>query len=165
MTIMRVSLVGTELSDADKQALAQRMIGAFAEVEVGHDAPAVRAGFLVHFENVAPGDLIMGDRPMVEGGTSGKAALVTTQVMAGPWTPGMKAEIFRRIEAIVREAAGIPRSGAGADFWMTIVEVPEGGWGFGGEPVSIGKLAPVFAEDRQKRIQRYLDARVEQGSR
>ncbi len=165
MTIMRVSLVGTELSDADKQALAQRMIGAFAEVEVGHDAPAVRAGFLVHFENVAPGDLIMGDRPMVEGGTSGKAALVTTQVMAGPWTLGMKAEIFRRIEAIVREAAGIPRSGAGADFWMTIVEVPEGGWGFGGEPVSIGKLAPVFAEDRQQRIQRYLDAREEQGSR
>jgi len=159
VTIMRVCLVGSELSDAEKGKLATRLIDAFAEVEVGRTAPAVRSGFLVHFERVAAADLWNGDRPMVEAGTSGKAAVVTTQVMAGPWTPAMKAEIFERVEAIVRDATGMQRSGAGGDFWMTIVEVPEGGWGLGGSPVSIARLAPVFAEDRQQRIQRYLDER------
>lgn len=157
MTIMRVSLVGTELTEPEKESLAKRLIGAFAEVEVGQDIPAVRAGFLVHFERVAEADLWMGDRPMAQGSASGKAALVTTQVMAGPWTPELKAEIFRRIEEIVRDAAQMPKAGAGADFWMTIVEVPEGGWGLGGRPVSIGSLAPVFTEDRQARIRAHLD--------
>jgi phenylpyruvate tautomerase PptA (4-oxalocrotonate tautomerase family) len=152
---MRVSLVGAQLSEPEKESLAKRLIGAFAEVEVGRDTPAVRSGFLVHFEQVAERDLFMGDRRMSD--ASGKAAVVTTQVMAGPWTPAMKAEVFRRIEEIVRDATDMPKSGAGADFWMTITEVPEGGWGLGGSPVSIGRLAPVFAEDRQRRIRAYLD--------
>lgn len=88
MTIMRVSLVGSDLSETEKQSLAARLIGAFAEVEVGRDAPEVRG-----------------------------------------------------------------------DFWMTILEVPEGGWGYGGRAVSIGSLAPAFAEDRRERIHSYLDGR------
>ena len=159
MTILRVSLVGSELSDEAKGALATRLIDAFAGVEVGKASEAVRAGFLVHFERVEAADLWNGDRRFADVGPSGRAALVTAQVMAGPWTPEMKAEIFARSEAILREATDMPKSGAGGDFWMTIVEVPEGGWGLGGGPVSIGQLAPVFSEDRQERIRRYLDAR------
>ena len=61
---MRVSLVGAELSESEKESLARRLIGAFAEVEVGHDTPAVRSGFLVHFERVAETDLFLGDQRM-----------------------------------------------------------------------------------------------------
>ena len=156
MTIMRVSLVGTELSEAAKETMAKRLIEAFALVEVGHDSPEIRKGFLVHFERVATGDLWMGDRPMAEAGESGKAAVISTQVMAGPWNREMKQELFARIEEIVRDVAEMPRTGNGAEFWMTFVEVPEGGWGLGGRSVSIERLAPVFAEDRQKRIRAYL---------
>jgi hypothetical protein len=79
--------------------------------------------------------------------------------MAGPWTDEMKASIFGRLDAIVREVADIPKRGAGTDVWMTIVEVPDGGWSLGGRPVSIAKLAPFFTEDRQQRIREYLTSK------
>jgi hypothetical protein len=83
--------------------------------------------------------------------------MIDTRVMAGPWNDAMKARLFERLEPIVREVAEMPKEGAGADFWMTIVEVPEGAWGFGGRPVSIGTLAPVFSEDRRARIRAHLE--------
>ncbi len=159
MTIMRVSLVGASLTSEKKQHLAGRLISAFSLVEVGQDAPAAHAGFLVHFEDVAPDDLYMGGQPMADAGDSGRAAVVTAQVMAGPWTDEMKAQLFRDIEGVIREEIDMPRNEPGADFWMTITEVPEGAWGYGGKPVSIASLAPVFTEDRQERIRGYLDTR------
>ena len=57
MTIMRVSLAGTPLSELEKQELAKRLIGAFAEVEMGRDSPQIREGFVVHFESLDPSDL------------------------------------------------------------------------------------------------------------
>jgi phenylpyruvate tautomerase PptA (4-oxalocrotonate tautomerase family) len=159
MTIMRVSLVGTELSASQKETLANRLIEAFAIVEVGRDAPEIRKGFLVRFEEVAPEDLWMGEWPMAEATPSGKAALIEAHVMAGPWNPEMKADLFARLEEIVRDVAGMPRGSGGTDFWMTFVEVPEGGWGLGGRPVSIGRLAPVFLPDRAARIEAHLAGR------
>jgi len=158
MTVLRVTLAGTDLSAPRKQELARRLIDAFAEIEVGRSSPEIRAGFVVHIEQVPPGDLWMGDRPMVESGAAGRVAIVSARVMAGPWSRAMKSQLFARLEAIVREVAEMPVQGAGADFWMTIVEVPESAWGLGGRPVSIGSLAPVFSEDRQARIRAYLDA-------
>lgn len=157
MTIMRVSLSGTTLSDAQKEVLAARLIDAFAAIEVGHAAPEVEAGFVVLFETLERTDLWMGKRPMADATASGRAAIVSAQVMAGPWNDEMKRDLFRTIEGVVRDAAEIPKEGNGANFWMTIVEVPEGGWGLGGRPVSIAKLAPVFQEDRRERIGRYLE--------
>ena len=158
MTIMRVSLVGTSLSEPQKEAMANQLIEAFATVEVGHAAPAVRNGFLVLFEPLGRTDLWMGQRPMADATESGRAAVVSVQVMAGPWNAEMKSELFAKIEDVVRDAAEMPREGAGADVWMTIVEVPEGAWGVGGKSVSIQTLAPVFAEDRQRRIEKHLEA-------
>ncbi len=157
---MRVTLAGTSLSADEKETLANRLIEAFAEVEVGRDSPEIRNGFGVHLDEVGTQDLWMGQRPMVEGGNSGKAALVNAQVMAGPWNPEMKQELMERLDEIVRDVAGIPRSGAGADVWITFVEVPEGAWGLGGRPVSIARIAPVFLEDRQQRIRAYLSERA-----
>jgi len=159
MTIMRVSLVGSPLDAEAAQAFATALIDAFAEVEVGSTSPEIRRGFLVHFEHVAATDLYMGDRPMAEASEAGKCAVVTAQVMAGPWNAAMKQALFSAVEAIVRAATDMPRRGNGADFWMTFVEVPEGGWGLGGRPVSIGQLAPVFDEERQARIRAHLAAR------
>ena len=68
----------------------------------------------------------------------------------------MKGQLFDKIEEVVREVAEMPREGAGSNFWMTIVEVPEGAWGVGGRRVSIEALAPVFAEDRQQRIKEHM---------
>ena len=56
MTIMRVSLVGTTLSDQQKETMANRLIEAFAKIEVGHAAPEVKNGFLVQFEQLARTD-------------------------------------------------------------------------------------------------------------
>ena len=125
MTIMRVSLVGTSLSEQQKESMANRLIEAFATVEVGHAAPAVRNGFLVLFESLGRTDLWMGQRPMAEATESGKAAVVSVHVMAGPWNAEMKSELFAKIEEVVRDVAEMPREGAGTDVWMTIVEVPE----------------------------------------
>ena len=88
---------------------------------------------------------------------TGKAALITTQVMAGPWNPEMKRDLFAKLEEVVRDVAEMPRQGNGGDVWMTVVEVPEGAWGLGGAPVSIERLAPVFADDRKQRIREYLE--------
>ena len=156
MTIMRVGIAGAELSRERKQELARRLIDAFCAVEVGDDVEAARVGFMVRFESLAADDVWVGDRPMIEAGPSGRAAVVQAQVMAGPWNAEMKAELFARLEEAVREVVDMPKRGAGSDFWMTFVEVPEGGWGLGGRVVSIADLAPIFTEDRQGRIGAYL---------
>ncbi len=156
MTIMRVGIAGVELPGEAKQELAQRLIDAFCAVEVGSDVEAARVGFMVRFESLAVDDLWVGDRPMVEAGPSGRAAVIQAQVMAGPWNPAMKEELFARLEDAVRETVDMPKKGAGSDFWMTFVEVPEGAWGLGGRAVSIADLAPIFNEDRQERIGAYL---------
>ena len=101
---------------------------------------------------------VAGARPMADATESGKAAVVSAQGMAGPWNAAMKSELFVKIEEVVRRIGEMPRKGAGADFWMTIVEVPEGAWGLGGRAVSIETLAPVFAEDRRQRIEEHLAA-------
>ena len=157
MTTMHVVLLGTSLSAAERQTLAGRLTSAFAAVEVGQDVPAAHAGFLVRFEELAAEDVYVGGAPMVEAGPSGRAVLVTTRVMAGPWTNEMKAQLFHDLEEVLREALDMPRAEPGADFWMTIVEVPEGAWGYGGKPVSIATLAPVFTDDRKERIGAYLE--------
>ncbi len=157
MTIMRVSLAEIALSESQKAQMASRLIDAFSLIEVGRAAPEVKKGFLVLFEALGRTDLWMGDHPMVDATQSGKAAVVTAQVMAGPWTPGMKSELFASVETIVREIADMPRETGGMNFWMTIVEVPEGAWGVDGRPVSIGSLAPVFADDQKQRIVQHLD--------
>ena len=96
---------------------------------------------------------------MVGANPSSVAAVVTAQVMAGPWNEEMKRELFARTDAIVRDVAEMPASETGGDFWMTFVEVEEGGWGYGGQPMSIERLSAVFAPERQKRIRAYLDRR------
>jgi len=159
MTMMRVGLSGFELTRDQKRALTRRLIDAFCAVEVGQDVEAARVGFMVRYESVSVDDLWVGDQPMVEAGPSGRAAVIQAQVMAGPWNDEMKAELFDRLEAAVREIGEMPKEGAGSDFWMTFVEIPEGGWGLGGRAVSIAKLAPVFTEDRQARIRSYLAER------
>lgn len=112
----------------------------------------------MQFKELDRTDLWMGERPMADGSASGKAAVVSAHVMAGPWNPEMKSELFARIEEVVRDVADMPKEGAGTNVWMTFVEVPEGSWGVGGRPVSIESLAPVFAEDRQQRIKDHLVA-------
>jgi len=164
MTILRVTLAGVVLEAEQKAALARRLIENFAEVEVGHAAPAVRNGFVVQIQHAAVDDVFMGDAPMAGAGPASRCALVSAHVMAGPWNDAMKAELFERIDRVVREAAGMPREGAGSDVWITFVEVPEGGWGVGGRPVSIARLAAVFDEERQARIRSYLASLGASGS-
>ena len=156
MTIMRVNLVGTRLSTEAKAELSDRLIGSFADVEVGRDSPEIRAGFLVIYDELEADDVWMGTQRMTDASPVGRAAIVSTHVMAGPWSDEMKAELFSRIETAVREVADMPRAPGGADFWMTVVEIPGGSWGLGGHPVAIEKLAPVFSPDRQQRISGYL---------
>jgi phenylpyruvate tautomerase PptA (4-oxalocrotonate tautomerase family) len=157
VTIIRVDLIGTVLESEQKSELARRMISAFCEVEVGRDIEGARSGFVVHINEARADSVFMGDAPMVDANESGRAAIVTIQVMAGPWTNEMKGAVFERLERIVRDVAGLPKEGIGADVWMTLLEVPEGGWSLGGRPVSIQKLAGVFTEDRQQRIREYLE--------
>ena len=78
-------------------------------MEVGHAAPAVGNGFLVLFEPLGRTDLWMGDRPMADATASGKAAVVSAHVMAGPWNKEMKRELFAVIEEVVRGVADIPK--------------------------------------------------------
>ena len=156
MTIMHVTLTGTTLDAKRKQRLASRLIDAFARIEVGQSTPAVRAGFVVRIDEVEPENLWMGDAKMSDASPAGRAAIVNARVMGGPWSDAMKAELFVEIEDAVRDVAEMRRAANGTDFWMTIVEVPDGGWGLGGKPVSIGKLAPAFEEERQQRIEKYL---------
>ncbi len=164
MTIMRVTLAGTRLEAHEKAKAARRLIDAFAEVEVGNTSPAIRAGFVVHFDEVDPEDLYMGDQPMVAASETGRAAIVDTRVMAGPWNDAMKTELFEKIETIVRDVAGMPRRGAGAEFGRPTVAGPAGAGGWGGRAVSIEALSPVFEEDRQARIRSHLARRNDTSS-
>jgi len=159
MTTIRISTTGEPLTSEQKAHLADRVTEAFAQVEVGNDSPRIRRGFLVQFESLADDDLWLGRDQASVLSPSNRAALVTVRVMAGPWNAAMKADLFDRIEKILREVAEMPRGDDGSDIWMTFVEVPEGGWGLGGRAVAISSIAPVFSKDRQERIRTYLEQR------
>ena len=157
MTAINLALAGPSISREQKSALVDRITDAFSQVEVGNDSPMIRAGFSIKFEHIEDDDLWIGTQPAVSASPSNRAAIVTVRVMAGPWTNAMKAELFERVETILRETIDMPKEGSGADFWMTILEVPEGGWGLGGRTVSIGAIAPVFKTEQQDRIKKYLE--------
>jgi phenylpyruvate tautomerase PptA (4-oxalocrotonate tautomerase family) len=156
MTMIRVDLVGVELTRDQKADCTDRLTEAWATVEVGEDSALARTGFMVIYEHFKAEDVWVGTAPLVDAGPSGKAAVVTANVMSGPWTDAMKAELFAATETIVRDVAEIERADSGWDFWMTITEVPDGGWSLGGRPVSIRDIAGIFTEDRQQRIAKYL---------
>lgn len=156
MTAINFSIAGKVLTASQKATLVDRITEAFTVVEVGNDAPAIRRGFMTRFEQLDSDDLWIGTEPAIATSPGKCAILITVRVMAGPWTNAMKAELFSRVERICREELELPREGRGDDFWMTFLEVPEGGWGLGGRFVSIGAIAPVFTEDRQERIRTYL---------
>lgn len=157
MTAINLALAGQPLSRDDKSEIANRITEAFAQVEVGNDSPMIRTGFMIKFERIEEDDLWVGARTAVSASPSKRAALVTVRVMSGPWTDGMKAELFDRVEKILREVAEMPKEGSGSDIWMTFLEVPEGSWGLGGQTVSIEALSPLFTADRQSRIRKYLE--------
>jgi phenylpyruvate tautomerase PptA (4-oxalocrotonate tautomerase family) len=159
MTMIRVDLIGAELSREQKAECTNRLTEAWATVEVGEDSELARTGFMVVYENFKPDDVWVGTSPMVDAGPSGRAAVVSVRVMAGPWTDEMKTELYAATEAIVRDVVGIERVDAGWDFWMTIMEVPDGGWSVGGRPVSIRDLSGIFTGDRRQRIAAYLAAK------
>ena len=156
MTAINVAMTGAPLLGAEKAQIAERITEAFALVEVGADSPLIRQGFMVQFESLGPDDLWLGGKPATEIRDSGRAALITVRVMAGPWNDEMKAELFERVDGILRDVAHMPREGNGQDIWMTFLEVPNGGWGLGGRTVDIAQLAPFFTADRQERIRAYL---------
>jgi len=158
MTAINLAMAGKPLTSANKSELADRITEAFAHVEVGNDAPQIRGGFMIKFEHLEEDDLWIGTETALHQSPSNRAALITIRVMAGPWNNEMKAELFERIESVLREVAEMPKEGKGSDIWMTFLEVPEGSWGLGGRAVSIAALAPVFTSDRQTRIRTYLDA-------
>jgi phenylpyruvate tautomerase PptA (4-oxalocrotonate tautomerase family) len=157
MTIIRAGVAGMRLDPPVKANLAKRLITEFAGVEVGHFSEPVAAGFTVQIDEIAPDSLWIGLKPAVEIHKSGKAVIISAQVMAGPWNAAMKEELFARLDAGVREVLEIPPGGSGFNVWITITEIEEGSFGVGGKPVSIARLAPFFTSDRQQRITKYLE--------
>ena len=157
MTIMRVSVAGIKLTPAIKSTLAKRLIKEFAKVEVGNFSEIVASGFMAQIEEVDADSLWLGLNPAVNTHPSAIAVIITAQVMAGPWNEGMKKELFVKLDAAVREVLEIPDCGNNSNVWMTITEIPKESFGVGGEVVSIAQLSSFFSEDRQERINDYLN--------
>lgn len=154
---MRVSVAGMKLNSAIKANLAERLIIEFASVEVGRFSEQIAAGFTVQIEEIASDSLWIGLKPAVETHKSGKAVVITAQVMAGSWNAAMKEELFARLDVAAREVLEIPKSKSGSNVWITVTEIEEGSFGVGGKPVSIAQLIPYFTFDRQQRIIKYLE--------
>jgi phenylpyruvate tautomerase PptA (4-oxalocrotonate tautomerase family) len=155
MTIMRVSTAGIELQPDTRANLAKRLIKEFATVEVGYFSETIAAGFTVLIEDIETDNVWMGLFP-VHIHPSGKAVVITAQVMAGPWTNEMKKAIVSNLDKAVREVLEIESTGAGTNVWITITEIPEGSFGVNGRVVSIADLSQFFSKDRQQRISDYL---------
>jgi hypothetical protein len=64
--------------------LAKHLIEEFAMVEVGRFSDQIAGGFTFQLEELAPGNLWMGLKSAVESHPSGKAVVISAQVMAGP---------------------------------------------------------------------------------
>jgi len=77
MTIMRVTLVGVELTPEQKSDLARRLIAAFCEIEVGTDIAAAHSGFVVHIEEGRPESVFLGDEPMTSASAVERAAIIS----------------------------------------------------------------------------------------
>lgn len=154
---MRVGVAGMKLNSEIKTTLAKQLIEAAAWVEVGKFSEQIAAGFTVQIEEVAPDSLWMGLKPLAETHRSGKAVVIQTQVMAGPWNAAMREKLFFRLDAVVREVLEIPKSKSGSDVWITVTEIEDGSFGVGGKPVSIAQLASFFTFDRQQRIIKHLE--------
>lgn len=152
MTILDVRTTGIDLDAATKERIAGRMVAAFAEVEVGHDDPSAHAGFMVLFDSVADDDMYIGGRRAGVASGTGRGCVVRAQVMAGPWDEDLRKAAVAAVGSVLTDELGL----SGTELWMTLTEIPEGSWGYGGRPLSIEAIAPLFSPERQATITAHL---------
>lgn len=155
MTIVDIRTTGLSLEAEDKQRIASRIVAAFAEVEAGHDDASVHVGFMVLFNEAGDADTYIGPDPVGVATGTGRGVVVRAQVMAGPWDDDLRRDAISSVGSVLRDELGL----SGAEIWMTLTEIPDGSWGYGGHPLSIADLAGMFSDERRARIDTHLAQR------
>lgn len=150
MTVITVRTPAGRLDTAQRRRLAETLTDAVMVPEIGQFVESARAGFQVHFlelaaDAMAIGGVLVSDRKL-------DILLVDVAVMDGDWPKPVRAEVIRRIFAALAEACGVERAASG--WWVNFRVIDEGSWGSRGGVISVFDLlqSGVFTEEKAAAI-------------
>ena len=148
MTIITVCAPENRLSLAQRRRLAQTLTDAVLEPEVGQLVPAARAGFQVHFRELAADCMAIGGELLADQATPHDVMTVNIAVMNAAWPAEVRERVIRGILARLAEACDLPRPSP--TWWVTFQIIDEGSWGSRGGVLSILRLLDtgVFTAER-----------------
>ena len=160
MTIITVSAPEKRLSLAQRRLLARTLTDAVLEPEVGQLAPAARAGFQVHFHELAPDGMAIGGELLCDQGSPRDIITVNIAVMNAAWPAEVRARVISGVLARLAEACEMPKPSP--TWWVNFQIIEEGSWGSRGGALSILQLldSGAFTPERIKAIRDAIPAPV-----
>lgn len=146
MTVITVRSPAGRLNGDQRRKLAQTLTDAVMVPEIGQFVEAARAGFQVHFVELADdamaiGGVLISDRKL-------DVMLIDVAVMDGDWPKPVRATVIERIFAAMAEACGVEKAASG--WWVNFRVIDEGSWGSRGGVISIFDLLQSGAFSERK---------------
>lgn len=146
MTVITVTAPTGRFPLEQRRKLAETLTDAVLVPEIGQPVPAARAGFQVHFVDLAPdsmaiGGMLLSDQPR-------DIMVIDIAVMDGDWRQEVRAEVIRRIFAALTDASGL--TAPSSAWWVNFRVIDEGSWGSRGDVLSVFDLlkSGVFTQEK-----------------
>lgn len=150
MTIITVTSQIGCINASARAVLARTLTDAVLVPELGQFVASARAGFQVHFRELASDSMALGGQLVAQCGAD--VITVDIAVMDGDWAGPDRVEVIRGTLAALAEALGMetPRP----EWWVNLRVIDEGSWGSRGAVLSILDLLPfgVFSEGKAAAI-------------
>lgn len=155
MTIISVRAPAGRIDPSQRTTLARSLTDAVLVPEVGHFAPAARAGFQVHFLELAAEAMAIGGVLVAESGAD--IITVDVAVLDGDWPKPVRREVIQGILAALADALGTVQPSP--IWWVNFRIIEEGSWGSRGDVLSILDLLStgVFTDAKVAAIRAAID--------
>jgi len=157
MTIITVRAAEGRISAQQRARLAESLTDAVLVPEIGQFVAAARAGFQVHFPELAADCMAIGGKLVSESGAD--VITIDVAVMDGDWPPTVRKDVISNILAALVSA--LDANAPSTSWWVTFRIIDEGSWGARGDVLSIldlletGMFTPEKAQAICARIGRY----------
>lgn len=157
MTVITVRTPADRFDGVQRRKLAETLTDAVLVPEVGQFTSAARAGFQVHFIEMAPDMVAIGGVLLSD--QKSDPMLVDIAVMEGHWPQAARTEVINRIFIALTEASGLPKPSAA--WWVNFRVIEEGSWGSRGRVLSILDLlaSGAFTDEKADAIRTALKNR------
>lgn len=154
MTIITVATPEGRLTAEQRGLLSETLTDAVLVPEVGQASPPARAGFQVHFNELAYDRMAIGGRLLAAMDPKPDVMTIDVCVMDSYWPLDVRRQVIENVLSAMAKACDLPK--ASPTWWVTFRVIEDGSWGSRGHVLSIDSLlnVGVFSPERVASIQR-----------